>query len=311
MNNALFLFIFSANGNNISVSMDQQQRHTYLSAMGIAVWQRRKTNQPEQHRASLEPQQENKPTPSIATSIDNVSIENTLPPPSELITKSKKLKQKTSTPTATVPKPNANINYAALDWSNLQATVTDCQQCPLEKTRNQAISGSGSHNATLMIISDAPADDEDRQGLPFAGKTAQLLENMLHAIDIRQPDVYITNLVKCRPPNNRTPHKNELKQCEGFLQQQIALIKPELILVVGRIATQHLLKTSRSLAQLRHTTHILEQSIIPIIVTYHPAYLLRQTSAKAKAWQDLKQVQEQLLSIKNSRKTVTDAYTSS
>ncbi len=288
--------------------MNQQQRHIYLSAMGITIWQQRDKNHLLPRHDNAEQIVKKTPHKKHNTNklITDITEESFFQPIIHPISKSKTLPSK-STPTAETQ--TTPIDYATLDWPDLKATVTTCQQCALAKARNQAIFGQGNHHALLMIIGDAPADDEDRQGLPFAGKTAQLLTNMLNAIDIQSQDVYLTNLVKCRPPNNRPPYTKELKQCNGFIDQQIKLIQPDLILVVGRVAAQQLLKSTHSLAQLRNKIHTLEPANIPLIATYHPAYLLRQTSAKAKAWQDLQQIQEQLLSLNKHRKPSADAYT--
>lgn len=277
--------------------MNQQQRYMYLSAMGITVWQQRDKNN------SLPSHSHNTAIP-LEETLENADTIQALA--ADLVATPTPAKPTTTIPTLkaqnTTVKTPETIDYTTLDWSNLRSTISSCQQCPLAKTRNQAIVGTGSHHASLMIIGDAPADDEDRQNLPFAGKTGQLLTNMLHAIDIQPQEVYLTNLIKCRPPNNRTPYKNELKQCDGFIQQQIKLINPDLILVVGRVAAQRLLMSTQSLAQLRHKKHTLSPNAIPIITSYHPAYLLRQTSAKVKTWQDLKQVQRQLALLNKQQK---------
>jgi DNA polymerase len=285
--------------------MNQQQRHTYLSAMGITVWQQRDKNHAlSDHHTIKETVEKN--AANISKPITNITEDAPLQP----ALAQSKIHTNTPKPIPSTPKTqNTPLNYAILDWPALTSTVATCQQCALAKTRNQAIIGQGSHHASLMIIGDAPADDEDRQGLPFAGKTAQLLTHMLNAIDIPPKDVYLTNLIKCRPPNNRSPYKKELKQCHGFIHQQIKLIQPDLIFVVGRVAAQHLLASTNALAQLRNKIHTLEPHNIPLIATYHPAYLLRQTSAKAKAWGDLQQVQEQLSHLNKCRKRSANAYT--
>ncbi len=293
--------------NNISVSMNQQQRHIYLSAMGITIWQQRDKNHVLPCHNSVGKTVENK-LHNISKLTTDITKEPSFQPIAQPTSKNHTPSSKSIPKTETQSIP---VNYATLDWSDLKATVATCQQCALAKARKQAIIGQGNHHASLMIIGDAPADDEDRQGLPFAEKTAQLLTNMLNAIDIQRQDVYLTNLVKCRPPNNRPPYKKELKHCNGFIEQQIKLIQPYLILVVGRVAAQQLLKSTSSLTQLRNKIHTLEPSNTPLITTYHPAYLLRQTGAKAKAWKDLQQVQEQLSSLNRRRKPSADVYTAS
>ncbi|MEN8259895.1 MAG: uracil-DNA glycosylase [Pseudomonadota bacterium] len=170
-------------------------------------------------------------------------------------------------------------------WRSLEAQVAACQQCPLHKTRTQTVFGSGSHTASWMIIGEAPGASEDRQGQPFVGSAGKLLTEMLRAIGLRRDEVFIANMLKCRPPNNRDPKPDEIDACETYLKRQLALIKPRIILAVGRIAAQNLLKTSASLGQLRGKVHYYDT--IPVVVSYHPAYLLRSLLDKRKAWQDL------------------------
>lgn len=294
-------------------SMNQQQRHFYLSAMGITIWQQRgkehhhNNTQPTHKHIHLSQQtithhdvskNQHRVTVNNDGKPSNVSQPSTPSPSTDTSAPSPPNTAKTTSQNAKSDHTETNIDYATLDWVTLNPAIETCQQCVLAKSRNQAIVGTGSHTASLMIIGDAPADDEDRQGLPFAGKTEQLLNNMLNAIDIKTQDIYITNLIKCRPPNNRTPKKHELNQCNGFIQQQIKLIQPDLILVVGRVAAQYLLNSKNSLTQLRNTMHILPPHNIPVIATYHPAYLLRQTSTKAKTWEDLKKVRKQLIHLR-------------
>ncbi len=181
---------------------------------------------------------------------------------------------------STTPAPHA-------DWDHLREQVLTCTQCELHASRTQAVFGVGNRHAELLIIGEAPGADEDRQGEPFVGRAGQLLNEMLRAIGLQRSDVYIANILKCRPPNNRDPKPEEAAACVGYLQQQIALIKPKLILALGRIAAQRLLQTDTPLARLRQTVHAMPITEIPFIVTYHPAYLLRSPLDKRKAWQDL------------------------
>jgi uracil-DNA glycosylase family 4 len=173
------------------------------------------------------------------------------------------------------------------NWEALRQAVASCTACGLDKTRTQTVFGTGDHSASLMIIGEAPGSTEDKQGEPFVGRAGQLLTAMLQAIDIERESVYITNILKCRPPNNRDPQVAEVKLCTPFLQQQIALINPSLILAVGRIAAHHLLKTKTPLGELRNQIHTYGTLNTPLIVTYHPAYLLRNPADKNKAFQDL------------------------
>ena len=211
--------------------MNKQQSH-YLSALGIAVWQLRKTE------------------------------EKTEP---------------------------------LLDWDRLQQAVTHCTACSLHHGRTQTVFGVGNRQADLMIIGEAPGFYEDQQGEPFVGRAGQLLTAMLKAIQRERSQVYIANILKCRPPQNRDPQPEEVAQCTPFLDRQIALIQPKLLVAVGRIAAHYLLNTKQALSQLRGHIYHYGHKKIPLIITYHPAYLLRNPRDKALAWQDWLFVKGQLL----------------
>ncbi len=173
------------------------------------------------------------------------------------------------------------------DWSELQQKVSQCTACALHASRKQTVFGVGNPRADWLIIGEAPGAEEDAQGEPFVGRAGKLLNNMLKAVGLQRADVYIANILKCRPPNNRDPQAEEVSQCYGYLSRQIELISPKLILAVGRIAAQNLLRTDQAIGRLRGSVHSLPDHNIPMIVTYHPAYLLRKPSEKRKAWQDL------------------------
>ena len=183
------------------------------------------------------------------------------------------------------------INCANFNWQQLENAVIACQQCELYNKRTQIVFGEGAKQATWMIIGDAPKEEEDTQGRPFMDRSGILLDNMLNAIGLDRPSVYLANSLKCRPPNNRDPRQGESKACYGYIKRQIELVNPSLILIVGRIAAQRLLKTTQPLAQLRGRQYQLPELDIPVVVTYHPRYLLRQPRDKYKAWQDLKLAQ--------------------
>ncbi|WP_048405401.1 uracil-DNA glycosylase, partial [Chromobacterium violaceum] len=173
-----------------------------------------------------------------------------------------------------------------LDWPQLQRKVSDCQDCRLCETRTQTVFGRGNPQARWMLIGEAPGENEDRQGLPFVGRAGQLLDNMLSAAGLdREQDVYIANVLKCRPPGNRNPAPDEIAACNGYLLQQIRHIQPTLIVALGRFAAQTLLETESSIGRLRGKVHRYQG--LPLVVSYHPAYLLRNQPDKAKAWQDL------------------------
>jgi uracil-DNA glycosylase family 4 len=173
------------------------------------------------------------------------------------------------------------------DWESLRLAVQSCTACGLDKTRTQTVFGIGNPLADLMIIGEAPGFNEDKQGEPFVGRAGQLLTAMLQAIGFERENVYIANILKCRPPNNRDPQVEEVNLCTPFLQKQIALVQPKLLLAVGRIAAHYLLNSKAPLPQLRNITHQYGSLNTPLIITYHPAYLLRNPKDKGKAYEDL------------------------
>jgi uracil-DNA glycosylase family 4 len=183
--------------------------------------------------------------------------------------------------------PSVPTGEGCADWEALEQAVPACEQCGLHRTRTQTVFGVGNRDADWMIVGEAPGADEDRQGEPFVGKAGLLLNEMLRAAGFGRSDVYIANILKCRPPNNRDPEEAEVEACAGFLNRQIELISPRLILAVGRIAAQNLLHQDLPVGRLRGTVHRYADTGIPVVVTYHPAYLLRSPSQKRKAWADL------------------------
>jgi DNA polymerase len=176
---------------------------------------------------------------------------------------------------------------ASLDWPTLQERVAGCTRCALHSVRTQTVFGTGSRSADWLVIGEAPGADEDRQGEPFVGRAGQLLTEMLRAAGFERDAVYITNILKCRPPNNRDPQPDEVASCHDYLERQIDLIEPRLILAVGRIAAHNLLQTNTPVGRLRGQVHHYGAARIPLIVTYHPAYLLRSPLEKRKSWDDL------------------------
>ncbi|CAG7855824.1 hypothetical protein MCAMS1_00093 [biofilm metagenome] len=225
--------------------MDNSLRLKYLQAMGIDVW---------------------------------VSRTSALFAVSELL-------PKTESPADNViNEPNVLINLQD-DWKELEAEVAACMKCDLCQTRTQTVFGTGSKTADWMVIGEAPGQSEDEQGKPFVGKAGQLLTEMLRAIGLEREEVFITNILKCRPPGNRDPKPDEALNCSDYLKRQRALIKPKIILAVGRIAAQTLLKSDAPVGKLRGKVHDLDGT--PLVVVYHPAYLLRSLIEKRKAWQDL------------------------
>lgn len=175
---------------------------------------------------------------------------------------------------------------AAFDWAQLEAAVSGCTACKLCERRTQTVFGVGDRQADWMLIGEAPGEQEDRQGEPFVGQAGKLLDSMLRAIGLsRETGVFIANVLKCRPPGNRDPEPDEVAMCDPYLKRQIALIKPRVIVVLGRFAAQSLLQTQTPVGKLRGKVH--EVDGVPVVVTYHPAYLLRTLTDKARAWEDL------------------------
>jgi DNA polymerase len=170
-------------------------------------------------------------------------------------------------------------------WDELKACVAGCTRCELSQSRTNTVFGVGSPDADWMIIGEAPGAEEDRKGEPFVGRAGRLLDQMLLAIGQSRESVFIANILKCRPPNNRDPKPNEAAACREYLQQQIDLVRPKIILAVGRIAAQNLLGSDDPVGRMRGRPHDLDG--IPLVVTYHPAYLLRSPSQKRKSWSDL------------------------
>lgn len=186
------------------------------------------------------------------------------------------------------PRPASAVS--TLGWPELREAVASCQACGLCQGRTQTVFGTGDEQAEWMIVGEAPGENEDLQGEPFVGAAGQLLDNMLKAVGRSRAGsgaegAFITNVLKCRPPANRNPQPDEVAQCEPFLARQVALVKPKVIVAMGRFAVQALLKSSEPIGRLRGQVHRYEG--VPVIVTYHPAYLLRTPTDKGKAWADL------------------------
>ena len=193
------------------------------------------------------------------------------------------------------PAPQADVMPVAgagtADWTlstsldQMRSMIHECQNCPLGRTRTKFVFGVGNPHPGVVVIGEAPGADEDRQGEPFVGRAGQLLNDILKAVHFRREDVYICNIIKCRPPNNRDPLASEVEQCEPYLHHQLRLLNPKIILALGRIAAQTLLRTNDSLTRLRATEHTYQG--IPLMVTYHPAALLRNPNWKRPTWEDV------------------------
>jgi uracil-DNA glycosylase family 4 len=229
--------------------MNAAQRRQYLETIGIDVWLPRTARAP------------------VAAAVPALA-------------------QRTPAPAAPPPRP---VLDAQAEWQALAEEVKTCRRCALHATRTQGVLGVGPLRADWMVIGEAPGAEEDRRGEPFVGAAGQLLDKMLAAIDLdRRTNVYIANVLKSRPPNNRDPKPEEAAACLPYLVRQIALLRPKIMLAVGRIAAQNLLQTGASLGRLRGQVHRFGELNTPLVVTYHPSYLLRTPSDKRKAWEDLK-----------------------
>ncbi len=241
-------------------------QYACLEAMGIDVWvSRKQAGLPEPDEIS-----------TVKSSVDIKAESFEYHPDIEVKNKD----------TATVQPQQTEADLPA-DWNGLQQAVTCCQKCVLHTSRTHTVFGSGNQNADWLIIGDKPSEVDDECGESFSDQSGELLTAMLKAIGLTRQQVYITNTLKCIPPNNREPEIDETETCLQYLFQQIKLIKPKLILVVGHSAAQRLLKTHSTMARLRQKVHTLEDVNLPVVVTYHPAYLLNMPADKAKAWQDL------------------------
>lgn len=253
--------------------MNQARRQAYLDALGIVRYVRR-----DLPRADS-------PGDIIAQQEDRVTVGAEQLPA---------VAATDSLPTSEKTRVDSPAQSPLADLASLKAQVESCQACELCKTRSQTVFGTGNAEADLMIIGEAPGADEDRLGEPFVGRAGQLLNAMLQAIGLRREDVYIANILKCRPPGNRNPSATEVAACQHFLDRQIELVQPRVILSLGAVSAQNLLHTSEAVGRLRRQQRDYGPRNIPLRVTYHPAYLLRRPEEKAKSWEDLQQLAELL-----------------
>ncbi|MEA1051079.1 uracil-DNA glycosylase [Lamprobacter modestohalophilus] len=196
-----------------------------------------------------------------------------------------------------MPKPDLAAEQHAIanmDWDALEASVAECRRCKLCQTRTKTVFGTGDRQAELLFVGEGPGQDEDRQGEPFVGRAGQLLNKMLAAVGLTREQVYIANIVKCRPPGNRNPEPDEASACRPYLERQIALIQPKLIVSLGAVSANNLLGNTEAVGRLRGKRHYYQPgngtAPIPLLVTYHPSYYLRSPAEKAKGWQDLQMI---------------------
>lgn len=260
--------------------MNSELRQEYLAALGLKSWTLRNGPTPEAAPApafAAAAALAGAPGPAAAPAFAGAPA--VAPAPAAAATSS-----------AAPVTPQAR--EAGVDWTDLRARVAACVRCGLSATRTQTVFGVGNLHADWLIVGEAPGADEDRKGEPFVGRAGQLLNAMLHAVGLAREQVYIANVLKCRPPGNRDPAASEAAECLPYLERQIALLKPKIMLAVGRIAAQNLLHTDKTLGSLRQQVHRFGALGVPLIVTYHPAYLLRTPADKRKAWEDLKFARE-------------------
>lgn len=308
--------------------MDEVVRRDYLRALGVSVWEPRCAPRPggeEANRVDRAPAPDAEANPvqasaaSLAPGVGETFGGANIPPANERDIRPPQARDDQGAAQATdddgamfeayqswaqmgadpmdegLDEETADV--ATMDWDPLMAAVAACRACGLCETRTQTVFGTGNRDADLLVIGEAPGADEDRQGEPFVGRAGQLLTPMLSAIGLSREQVYITNVLKCRPPGNRDPKPEEIQRCEGYLLRQVALIRPRVILAVGRIAAQSLLRTDEAVGRLRGRWFAFGAASIPLRVTYHPAYLLRSPEQKAKAWEDLLEVRRKMTNI--------------
>jgi DNA polymerase len=239
------------------------RRHRYLQAMGVDVWQSRDRG-------------------LQAAGESNAGLADAPSPPMP------SLHAQGASP----------VEVAVMSLAELDATVSGCRHCELHSGRTRTVFGTGDSHARCMIIGEAPGAEEDARGEPFVGRAGQLLNAMLRAIGMSRESVYIANIVKCRPPKNRDPKPEEMVACAAYLRRQITLVKPRVIVAVGRVAAQHLAGSTIPIGRMRGQSYFYENvdddTRIPIVVTYHPAYLLRSPIEKRKSWEDLKRARRLL-----------------
>lgn len=260
-----------------------ERQQAMLREMGVTLWlPPAPAEAPLPEAAMPEPVPAEAPVPSPAPAPA---------PPPVLMSRPAVVSAAPNPPSAPRPLAARPSGVAAMDWPALREAVAGCEACGLCRSRRNTVFGVGHQQAQWMIIGEAPGEQEDRQGEPFVGKAGQLLDNMLRAVGLTRAEagpeqqVYIANVLKCRPPMNRNPEPQEVAQCEPFLKRQVELVAPKLILAMGRFAVQSILQTGEPIGRLRGRVHAYHG--VPVVVTYHPAYLLRNPADKARSWDDL------------------------
>jgi uracil-DNA glycosylase family 4 len=247
--------------------MNEDARRDYARAFGLDLWRRRGLPVEAAPAATATPATASAPGAAL-TAETAVAVERMAP--------------------ATVPPSAALEREAAFDWPELMARVAACTRCGLSATRRNTVFGVGNRSADWLIVGEAPGAEEDAQGEPFVGRAGQLLNAMLRAVGLAREQVFIANVLKCRPPGNRDPQPLEAQECMPYLERQIELLQPKVMLAVGRIAAHNLLRSDARVGDMRLKVHAFGVRRVPLVVTYHPAYLLRSPGEKRKAWEDLK-----------------------
>jgi uracil-DNA glycosylase family 4 len=273
-----------------------QRRDAILREMGLApLWRLRGAEQVEVEPAPAEIPPE--PAPVV---LESAPVREPAPRPARPdLRESLQQAAAPAVPAQALQRSDTGEAVSGLDWDTLEARIRDCDACGLCKRRKQAVPGVGDRQADWLFVGEGPGAEEDERGEPFVGQAGRLLDAMLARIDLKRgEDVYIANAVKCRPPNNRTPEAAELAACFPYLQRQIALIRPRLIVALGRPAAQALLNEEVRIAASRGK--LFSHNDIPVVVTYHPAYLLRNLQDKAKAWEDLCFARRTMVGLKAS-----------
>ena len=249
---------------------EAQERDAWLEAMGLVRWVTRTA-----------------PPAAAAGPTAEMSAASAAAPPAALAAATQALSGRPPQPVPPQAPLHEAPDPAGMDWQALRACVAECRRCELHLGRTQTVFGVGSLEADWLVIGEAPGAEEDRRGEPFVGRAGQLLDAMLAAVGLSRERVFIANVLKCRPPDNRDPRAEEADACRPYLARQIGLLAPKLILAVGRIAAQQLLEVNTPIGKLRGRVHETKALGVPLVVTYHPAYLLRSPADKAKAWEDL------------------------
>ena len=270
--------------------LDDRQR-AMLAEMGVRVWWPSKQAEPEPKPESVDQAMPAAPAPEAApVQTASTGVPAAAPPVAPRTPQAAPTARPEAVPVPVVATRPLVEGVERMDWSALQETAAACQACDLCAQRKKSVFGVGDQQANWMVVGEAPGEQEDLQGEPFVGQSGQLLDNMLKAVGLSrqaqgEDGVYIANAIKCRPPGNHNPTPQELAACAPYLARQVALVQPKIILLMGRFAVQSVLQTTEPIGKLRGQVHTYQG--VPVVVTYHPAYLLRNPADKAKAWADL------------------------